>query len=67
MWIFCIGFIDFMIKGKSFLGCINLFSHIQYEKKRLIDTEILLIAKNTVYGYLKGKNYSAYGYLKEKD
>ena len=30
---FCIGFIDFMLKGKSLLAYINLFSPNDYEKK----------------------------------
>ena len=29
---FCIGFIDFMLKGKSLLDYINLFSPDNYEK-----------------------------------
>ena len=29
---FCIGFIDFMLKGKSLLGYTNLFSSNKYEK-----------------------------------
>ena len=29
---FCIGFIDFMLKGKSFLDYTNLFSPVDYEK-----------------------------------
>ena len=29
---FCIGFIDFMLKDKSFLDHTNLFSHNEYEK-----------------------------------
>ena len=29
---FWIGFIDFMLKGKSLLGCTNLFSPNDYEK-----------------------------------
>ena len=29
---FCIGFIDFMLKGKSLLGSNNLFSPNEYEK-----------------------------------
>ena len=29
---FCIGFIDFMLKCKSFLGYTNLFSPNEYEK-----------------------------------
>ena len=29
---FCIGFIDFMIKGKSLLEYTNLFSSSNYEK-----------------------------------
>ena len=29
---FCIGFIDFMLKGKSVLDSSNLFCHNDYEK-----------------------------------
>ena len=29
---FCIGYIDFMLKGKSLLDYINLFSPNEYEK-----------------------------------
>ena len=29
---FCIGFIDFMFKGKSFTKCTNLFSTIDFQK-----------------------------------
>ena len=29
---FCIGFIDFMLKGKSLVGYTNLFSHNDYDK-----------------------------------
>ena len=29
---FCIGFIDFMLKGKSFLDYTNLFSRNDYDK-----------------------------------
>ena len=29
---FCIGFIDFMLKGRSFVEYINLFSFNEYEK-----------------------------------
>ena len=29
---FCIGFIDFMLKGKSLLDYINLFSPYEFEK-----------------------------------
>ena len=29
---FCIGVIDFMLKGKSLLDCTNLFSPNEYEK-----------------------------------
>ena len=29
---FCIGFIDFMLKGKILLEYTNLFSHNDYEK-----------------------------------
>ena len=31
-WYFCIGFIDFMLKGKSLLEYKNLFSPNDYEK-----------------------------------
>ena len=31
---FCIGFIDFMLKGKSLLEYTNLFSPNEYKKKR---------------------------------
>ena len=30
---FNIGFVDFMLKGKSFLDCTNLFSPNDYEKR----------------------------------
>ena len=30
---FYIGFVDFMLKGKSFLDCTNLFSPNDYEKR----------------------------------
>ena len=30
---FCIGFIDFMLKGKNLLDYTNLFSPNEYEKK----------------------------------
>ena len=33
---FCIGFIDFMLKGKSLLDYIYLFSPIDYEKNNRI-------------------------------
>ena len=33
---FCIGFIDFMLTGKSFLDYTNLFSPIEYEKNNKI-------------------------------
>ena len=29
---FCIGFIDFMLKGESLFDCTNLFSPNDYEK-----------------------------------
>ena len=29
---FCIGFIDFMLKGKSLIDCINLFFPNEYKK-----------------------------------
>ena len=31
-WHFWVGFIDFMLKGKSLLDYTNLFSHSKYEK-----------------------------------
>ena len=33
---FCIGFIDFILKGKSLLECTNLFSPNDYEKNDII-------------------------------
>ena len=33
---FSIGFIDFMLKGKSFLGYTNLFSPNNYENDKII-------------------------------
>ena len=33
---FCIGFIDFMLKRKSLLECINLFSPKEYNKNHKI-------------------------------
>ena len=33
---FCIGFIDFMVKGKSLLEYTNLFSPNEYEKNNKI-------------------------------
>ena len=33
---FCIGFIDFMLKGKSLLEYANLFTPNEYEKKEKI-------------------------------
>ena len=29
---FCVGFIDFMLKGKSLLGYTNLYSSNEYQK-----------------------------------
>ena len=40
---FCIGLIDFMLKGKSLLDCTNLFSPKNYEKND--NTKILSITK----------------------
>ena len=31
-WYFCIGFVDFMLKGKSLLDSLNLFSPKECEK-----------------------------------
>ena len=31
-WCFCIGFIDFILKGKSFLDYTNLFAPNDFEK-----------------------------------
>ena len=36
---FCIGFIDFMLKGKSLLDYTNLFSPIDYEENYKIILE----------------------------
>ena len=43
---FCIGFIDFIVKGKSFLDNANLFSTNQYEKNDEIYTKIFAVTKN---------------------
>ena len=32
---FCIGFIDFMLKGQSLLDYTNVFSSNKYEKKKI--------------------------------
>ena len=34
---FCVGFIDFMLKGKSLLDYTNLFSQSEYEKNDKIN------------------------------
>ena len=36
---FCIGLIDFMLKGKSLLGCSNSFLAKEYEKNDEIFTK----------------------------
>ena len=43
---FCIGFIDFMLKGKSLLDYTNLFSPNEYEKKQQNNTKMFSISKN---------------------
>ena len=40
---FCIGFINFMLKGKRFLDYINLFSPSKYEKNDNIILKIFSI------------------------
>ena len=42
---FCIGFIDFMLKGKSLLPYTNLFSVNDYEKNNKIILKYFLITK----------------------
>ena len=42
---FCIGFIDFMLKGKSLLGYINLFFPNDYEKNDKNNAKIFSITK----------------------
>ena len=37
VWKFCIGFIEFMLKGKRLLYCTNLFSSNEYEKNKQTD------------------------------
>ena len=37
---FCIGFTDFMLKGKSLIGYTNLFSLNDYEKNDKTNTKI---------------------------
>ena len=39
---FCIGFIDFMLKGKSLLDYTNLFSPSKYEKNNKIKLKYFL-------------------------
>ena len=46
---FCIGFIGFMLKGKSFLDYTNLFSLNEYEKNDKVIPEY--------FQYLKTKNF----------
>ena len=43
---FCIGFIDFMLKGKSFLDFTNLLSPNDYEKNDQV------ILKSYIYIYI---------------
>ena len=59
---FCIGIIDFMLKGKSFLDHTNLFSHNEYEKN---DKTILKSWKfeKPEISYLLEKNISSFYYL----
>ena len=54
---FCIGFIDFMWKRKSFLDYVNLFSPNDYEKNDKIITKIFSITKkmNKIYCTICGK------------
>ena len=42
---FCIGFIDFMLKGKSLLGYTNLFFPNDYEKNDKNNAKIFSITK----------------------
>ena len=42
---FCIGFIDFMLTGKSLLDYTNLFSPNDYERNDKNNTEIFWITK----------------------
>ena len=44
---FCIGFIDFMLKGKSLLNYINLFSTNEYEKNDEIISKYFQWLKNS--------------------
>ena len=37
VWKFCIGFIEFVLKGKRLLYCTNLFSSNEYEKNKQTD------------------------------
>ena len=46
----CIGFIDFMLKGKSLLDYINLFSPNEYEKN---DETILIYLQSILKKFLK--------------
>ena len=40
---FCIGFINFMLKGKSLLDYINLFSPSEYKKNNKIEPTALFV------------------------
>ena len=53
---FCIGFIDFMLKGKSLLDYTNLFSPNDYEKNdKIILTFSITKIKERLYGVIRGK------------
>ena len=50
---FCIGFVDFMLKGKSLLDYTNLFSPNRYVKKTTTNTQNKIIPK-----YFQERNIS---------
>ena len=53
-WYFCIGFVDFTVKGKSLLYYTNLFSSYECKKNDKNDIKIFSITKK-----IKMKNYIA--------
>ena len=40
---YCIGFIDFMLKGKSYLECTIFLNQMNMKKKLMLGTNYLLI------------------------
>ena len=51
---FCIGFIDFMLKGKRFLDYTNLLSPNDYEKNDQIILKLYIYTYIYIYIYING-------------